>query len=303
MNLDHLKVFFMAATKKNFSETAKILHLSQPSVSLQIKHLEEYLNTSLFDRTTKKIQLTDSGKKLYNYAEKIIHLVNQAEKDLELFSETIHGDLRLGASLTIGEYLLPYYLGNFIKQYPNVQLMMKIYNSHQIIEKLINQEIELGFIEATIPHKNLDSIPFLEDELVIISSTSHPFHFLEKETIEPDKLFSLPIIMREKGSGTRQVLEEKLLKSNLDPNNLNIVMELENTESIKSAVESGLGVSIISQTAIHKEIELGTLKKTRISGIHLKRHFYLLNKKQIQSSACDAFKELFVSSFEKIVMK
>ncbi|MEH7012313.1 LysR substrate-binding domain-containing protein [Neobacillus niacini] len=215
---------------------------------------------------------------------------------MDLFSATVHGELRLGASLTIGEYLLPYYLGDFINKYPNVSLMMKIYNSHQIIEKLINQEIDLGFIEATIPHKSIESIPFLEDELVIISSVAHHFPLLEKEAIQPEDLFSLPIIMREKGSGTRQVLEENLLNSNFDPNNLNVILELENTESIKSAVKSGLGVSIISKTAIIKETDLGILRKTNINGVNLKRYFYILNKKQILSPACDAFRELFLSS-------
>jgi DNA-binding transcriptional LysR family regulator len=297
MNLEHLKVFFMAAAKGNFTEAAKILHLSQSSVSLQIQHLEEQLHTTLFDRSTKKMDLTDSGKLLYNYAERIIQLSNQAEKELSLLSETIHGDLRLSASLTIGEYLLPFFLGNFIEQYPNVNLMMKIDNSSQIIKKLIDGDIDLGFIEAPFPHELLDGIPFLEDELVIVSSSAHPFPFLEGDSIEPSKLFTLPIIMREKGSGTRQVLEENLLKHSFDPSKLPILMELESTESIKSAVESGLGVAIISKTAIQKEIELGILKKTRINGIPLKRHFYLLTKKQILSPACDAFKEVFFSTF------
>lgn len=174
MNLEHLKVFFMAATKKNFSETAKVLHLSQPSVSLHIKHLEEYLNTTLFDRSTKKMELTYAGTILFSYAEQIIQLVSQVEKDISLLSETVHGDLRLGASLTIGEYLLPYFLGDFIKQYNKVNLSLKIDNSYQIIEKLLDGKIDLGFIEAAIPRKEIDSLPFLEDELVIISSARDP---------------------------------------------------------------------------------------------------------------------------------
>ncbi|MCM3766916.1 selenium metabolism-associated LysR family transcriptional regulator [Neobacillus niacini] len=293
MYLEHLKVFHLAATKKNFSETAKILHLPLPTVSLQIKHLEDYLNTSLFDRNTKKMELTDSGKILFHYAEEILQLVNKAEKELALLSETIHGDLRLGASLTIGEYLLPHYLGDFLKKYPHVHVSMKVDNSHKIVEKLLNGEIDLGFIEVTIPHEKLDSIPFLEDELVVISqSVSSLF-----DEISVEELFGLPIIMREKGSGTRQVLEANLLKKQLNPDNLNIVLELENTESIKSAVQSGLGVAILSRTAIQKETELGIFKQTRIIGVPLTRYFYILNKKGILSPATDAFKELFLHAF------
>lgn len=293
MNLEHLKVFHLAATKKNFSETAKILHLSQPSVSLQIKHLEDYLNTSLFVRNTKKMELTDAGRVLFHYANQIIQMVNTAEKELSLLSETIHGELHLGASLTIGEYLLPHHLGDFLKKYPHVHVSLKVDNSHQIVEKLLNGEIDLGFIEVTIPHKQLDSIPFLEDELVIISQAKDPL----KEKIEPEQLMGLPIVMREKGSGTRQVLESNLLKKQLNPDNLNIVMELENTESIKSAVQSGLGVAILSQTTIHKETELGIFQQTRITGLPLTRHFYLLNKKDVLSPAADAYKELFLRAF------
>ncbi|GHH99307.1 selenium metabolism-associated LysR family transcriptional regulator [Neobacillus kokaensis] len=300
MNLEHLKVFFTAATKKNFSETAKVLHLSQPSVSLHIKHLEEYLNTTLFDRSTKKMELTHAGTILFSYAEQLIQLVNQVEKDISLLSETIHGDLRLGASLTIGEYLLPYYLGDFIKQYPEVNLSLKVDNSFQIIEKLMDGKIDLGFIEASIPRKEIDSLPFLEDELVIISSTrvGVPHPCLEEEEIEPEMLFTLPFIAREHGSGTRQVLETNLLKHQLEFEHLNIIMELENTESIKSAVESGLGVGIISKTTIQKELNLGLLKQTRIKGIPLKRFFYLIHRKQVLSPASDAFKEMFIGAMK-----
>ncbi|WP_286228756.1 selenium metabolism-associated LysR family transcriptional regulator [Neobacillus mesonae] len=299
MNLEHLKVFFTAATKKNFSETAKVLHLSQPSVSLHIKHLEEYLNTTLFDRSTKKMELTHAGTILFSYAEQLIQLVNQVEKDISLLSDTIHGDLRLGASLTIGEYLLPYYLGDFIKQYPEVNLSLTVDNSFQIIEKLLDGKIDLGFIEAAIPRKEIESLPFLEDELVIISSARDPHPLLAGESIEPELLFSLPIIAREHGSGTRQVLETNLLKHQLEFEQLKIIMELENTESIKSAVESGLGVGIISKTTIQKELNLGLLKQTRIKGIPLKRFFYLIHRKQVLSMASDAFKELFIANMKE----
>lgn len=291
----------MAATKKNFSETAKILHLSQPSVSLQMKHLEEYLNTALFDRSTKKIKLTTAGQILFDYAGQIIQLVNVAEKEIALLSDTIHGDLRLGASLTIGEYLLPYYLRDFNKEYPKVNLILKTFNSQQIIDKLINGEIDLGFIEATIPHKDLESIPFLEDELVLISSSKLSNQILhDNGVVEPHLLSSFPFIIREKGSGTRKVLEENLLKNGTDPNKLNIILELENTEAIKSAVESGMGVSIISKTAVQKEHKLGLLNLHQINGLKLTRYFYLLNKKQSLSPGSDLFKDFILNTFQKI---
>ncbi|MGO4887451.1 selenium metabolism-associated LysR family transcriptional regulator [Anaerobacillus sp. MEB173] len=299
MNLDHLRVFFTAATKKNFSETAKIHHLSQPSVSLQIKSLEESLNVKLFERTTKKIELTDSGKLLYDYVKRIIEIVNKVEKDMSILSESIHGDLYIGASLTIGEHLLPYKLGRFKKEYPLVNIIMKIYNSKQIIEKIIDEEIDLGFIEAPMFHPSLICKPFLEDELVIIASATNDDPLVpSQETMTTDDLFSLPIILREEGSGTRQVMEETLRKNQLDPAKLNVVLELENTESIKATVESGMGISIISLSAIQKELQLGTLRILKIPGLTLKRNFYIVHDKdKILTLQTESFLKFTIEKF------
>ncbi len=299
MNLDHLKVFYTAATKKNFSETGKIHHLSQPSVSLQIKSLEETLKVKLFNRTTKKIELTDSGILLFDYVRRIVEIVDKAEKDLALLSGSIHGNLFIGASLTIGEHLLPYTLGKFKQEYPQVNLIMKIYNSKQIINKIIDEEVDLGFIEAPMFHPSLECKPFLEDELVIISSGKSDNSLIgEKEILTPEELFSLPFILREEGSGTRQVMEDTLRSHHLDPTNLNVVLELENTESIKATVESGMGVSIISLTAIQKELKLGTLRKIKLQGLNLRRNFYIVHSKaKVLSLPSEAFLNYIMNRF------
>jgi len=299
MNLDQLKVFHVAAQKKNFSETGKILHLSQPAVSLQIQQLEASLNTRLFDRTTKTIKLTDSGKLLFDYAEQIIQLVDQAKKELALLEGSIHGDLRIGASLTIGEYLLPYLLGRFKREYPKVHLLMKIENSHEIVEQLKNGEIDLGFIEAPIVHPDLLQYPLIEDELVLICSAKEPLPLIgQRETIGAHELFSLPFIMRERGSGPRQVMEDSLRSHHLDPERLRIELELANTESIKAAVESGIGVSILSQSAIRKEIQLNILRKVNIQGIKLRRSFNVLHdKNRVLSLPGEAFLQYILGYF------
>jgi DNA-binding transcriptional LysR family regulator len=300
MNFDQLRVFYVAATQKNFSETAKILHLSQPSVSLHIRHLESSLNVKLFDRTTKSIKLTDSGKLLFDYAEQIFQLLDKAKKDLALLNESIHGELSIGASLTIGEHLLPYFLGKFKREYPKVNLHLKITNSHEIVHQLLNGEIHLGFIEADISHPDLFLHAFSEDELVVIASAKDPHPLVaHKETITPDELFSLPIILRERGSGTRQVMEESLRSNNLNPEQLKVVLELGNTESIKAVVESGMGVSIISQSAIGKELQLGTLRKVKIQGIHLRRLFYLAyDKHKVLTLPAESFLTFILAHFK-----
>ncbi|SFO94841.1 selenium metabolism-associated LysR family transcriptional regulator [Salibacterium halotolerans] len=283
MNLEHLKSFYILANHQNFSETAKILHLAQPTVSLQIKNLEQALDATLFERTTKSVKLTPSGEILYKYADQIFSLVKQTEKELDSLSETIHGDLHIGASLTIGEHILPYVLGQFRKEYPNIQMKLKVYNSEQIMEHLANDDIDLGFIESTKSYPDYDQSAFLEDELVVTASASPSSPVSpQKQIIQPEELFEFPIIMREPGSGTRQVVEKHLQNNGLDPNKLDIIMELEHTESIKSAVESGLGIMIISKNAIKKELELGTLRQIPINGIRLRRFFYAVyNQKKL----------------------
>ncbi|SFM21645.1 selenium metabolism-associated LysR family transcriptional regulator [Salibacterium qingdaonense] len=280
MNLEHLRAFYILADHQSFSETAKILHLAQPTVSMQIKHLEQSLEATLFERTTKSVKLTPSGEILYKYADQIFSLVKQTEKELDSLSETIHGDLDIGASLTIGEHILPYVLGQFRKEYPNIQMKLKVYNSEQIMEHLGNDDIDLGFIESTKSYPDYDQLAFLEDELVVTTGTSASSPVPpQKQTIAPEELFEFPIIMREPGSGTRQVVEQHLKNNGLYPEKLDVIMELEHTESIKSAVESGLGIMIISRNAIQKELELGTLREIPINGIRLRRFFYAVYSK------------------------
>ncbi|MFG6150666.1 selenium metabolism-associated LysR family transcriptional regulator [Halobacillus sp. B23F22_1] len=290
MNLEHLKTFHTAALKKNFSETAKTLHVSQPSVSLQIRQLEEYLGEPLFKRTTQKVYLTPAGELLLKSAEKILKQINDTQKNLQKLSQSTQGNLIIGASLTIGEHILPYIFASFQKQHPNINLILKIYNSQQIIEKLTNEEIHLGFIESMISYPEFVQEAFLEDELVIISSVENANIFGEKECISAEQLLSLPFILREKGSGTRQVIEEKLRQNHLNPTKLNVIMELENTESIKSAVEAGMGISIISKAAIQKEIRLNTLKTLKISDINLKRSLFTIYKDYNLSLPGEVFK-------------
>lgn len=273
VKLDYLKVFYAVANNKSFSQTAKELHLSQSTVSLQIKQLEEYWDCQLFERTTKKITLTLAGEIFYKQVGKFITLMNETGNQLQQLKGIVHGNLNIGASLTIGEYVLPYTLAKFHHLYPKVDLSLKLDNSHEIIKKLINHEINLGFIESTISYPAFKQVPFSEDELVILSS---PGQFSNTPEITIDDLLSLPFIIREQGSGTRQVMEKALHNNKIDPEALKVVMELEHTESIKSAVEAGLGISIISKSAVKKELKLKSLQQLKVEGLSLTRQFYMV---------------------------
>ncbi|MCM3571112.1 selenium metabolism-associated LysR family transcriptional regulator [Neobacillus mesonae] len=291
MNIDHLKVFHILAGNGSFSNTSKVLHMSQSNVSKQIRHLEEELNTKLFDRTKKKVQLTSQGKILLESTEKIFKEINFVKNKLASLSETVHGDLVIGASITLGEHVLPYILVEYQKQYSNVHLEMKVDNSEHIIEKLRNQQVHIAFIQSSSYYPEFKQQLFLEDELVIIA----PQKFIKpefdslNEYITPNMLLNLPMIIREKGSGTRQIIEEQLRNNRLDPNKLNVVLELENTESIKAAVESGMGISVISKTSIQKELRLNTLRILSVKGMQLKRNFYSVYDEQNLSFPSNSF--------------
>lgn len=274
MNLDYLKVFYVVANNKSFSQTAKDLHISQSSVSLQIKQLENQWGCKLFERTTKRISLTPAGEILYKKVGQFISLMNETQNELDALKGVVHGDLKVGASLTIGEHILPFLLADFSKKYPKVNLNLKVYNSEQIVEKLSNHEINVGFIESMLSYPKLTQIPFAQDELIIIAPTDAGY--IESSHITVEELIRLPFIIREKGSGTRQVMEDTLRKNGVQPSELNIILELEHTEAIKSSVEAGLGVSIISKSAVKKELELNTLKQVKVDDIVLFRNFYII---------------------------
>ncbi|GAB7386359.1 selenium metabolism-associated LysR family transcriptional regulator [Bacillaceae bacterium] len=299
MNLDQLKVFHTLAEKRNFSETAKLLHMSQPSVTLQIKALEEKFNAKLFERTTKQVELTEAGKILYHHTSKILHLLHLAEKEIALLVQTVHGELKIGASLTTGEYVLPKALGLFKKEYPKVKLLLEITNSEHIVQRILDDLLHLGFIEAPIFHPQLVVTPFMDDELVVIASRTAPPSLIgERYEITVDELKEVPMILREPGSGTRRVMEDALREQQIDPASLNIVLELGSTEAIKAAVESGLGISIISRSAIKKEEALGTLREVRIKNVSIRRSLYTVyHKERILQPPAEAFLMFFSDVF------
>lgn len=291
MNIEQLKIFQTLAEKNNFSETAKALHLSQPSVTLQIKSLEERFNAKLFHRTTKRVSLTHAGEILYTHTTQIMRLIDQTEKDIGRLSQTISGELKIGASLTIGEYVLPKILGAFKQQYPDVKLMIEIINSDQIVRKILDRTLHLGFIEAPIDSPKMHTEPFMEDELVIIASGSTLNPVIEGQNeITKEQLKQLPFIFRESGSGTRRVMENALRQHHIDPEELNIVLEVGSTEAIKSTVESGLGISIISKSCIEKEKDLGRLQELRVQNIRIRRFLQTIyHQDNVMKPAEEAF--------------
>ena len=265
-------VFCAVAEQLSFRKAAEELYLTQPAVSLQIKALEEDLGVQLFDRTGAHITLTAAGKILLDCSEHVNALLAQAEHDIAALSGEHAGQLALGASTTIAQYVLPRLLGEFRREHPRVHPTLVSGNTEHIVEAVETQRIELGFIEGPARSREVKTEPFLEDELVLIASTAH--EWAERSSVSPAEIASIPLLMRERGSGTRHVIEMALERLGVKRRSLQVVMELDSTEAIKSAVEAGLGIGFVSRWAIAKDLRLGSsFKIVEIEGLRIKREF------------------------------
>ncbi|WP_217557689.1 selenium metabolism-associated LysR family transcriptional regulator [Paenibacillus sp. GbtcB18] len=274
LNFHQLHIFYTVAEKGSFSHAAQALHMTQPAVTMQVQSLEDHFGIKLFHRSTKKIELTEAGRTLIPYARKCVDLIRETENAMTGFSAMAEGRLQLGASLTMGEYILPRLLGPFRKEYPNISVAMKVMNTTQILDEIFAHQLTFGLVEAPIQHPDVHTEAILSDELKLIVPAGHPL--AEMETIRMEDVFRYPFVLREEGSGTRRVMEEELERTGIACSGMDIVMELGSTGAIKSAVEAGLGISILSQSSVKHEVRLGILKVKEIEGVSFSRSFYAI---------------------------
>jgi DNA-binding transcriptional LysR family regulator len=263
-----LKVFRAVAERLNFTQAAQALHLTQPAVTLQIKALESSLAVRLFDRTGGKVALTAAGELLLQYAWRIDELTDQARIEISSLTGEGHGRLSLGASTTIAQYILPPLVGRFLLAHARVQPFLYGANTEEVVTALLDKRVELAFIEGPPQRSDLKMERFLDDEIVAIAHPEHEFSQVD--------LQSAPLILRERGSGTRRVVEMALEKAGVDTGRLNVVMELDSSEAIKSAVEAGLGIGFVSQWALRKERLLGSVGILSIPKVRIKRQLNFL---------------------------
>jgi DNA-binding transcriptional LysR family regulator len=279
-NLDNFRlvVFRAVAEQRSFRKAAEELYLTQPAVSLQIKALEEELGVQLFDRTGTQARLTAAGTVLLGYARRTHELLVSAEHDVAALNGKFAGRLALGASTTIAQYVLPRLLGEFSKEHPGVCPTLISGNTEQIVLAVNEQKIALGFIEGPARSRDVRTEPFLRDELVLIVPAAHPWS--ERPHIASTEIGSIPLLMRERGSGSRRIIEMALERHGAKRRSLDIVMELDSTEAIKSAVEAGLGAGFVSRWAIGKDLRLGnSFKIVEIRGLRIHRDFLIASVK------------------------
>ena len=266
-----LRVFRIVAEELSFTRAAERLFLTQPAVTSQVKNLEEEIGLRLFDRTGQRIALTEAGRVLNSYVRRIAALCADAERDLAALKGETRGRLALGASTTIAQYLLPRLAAEFLAAFPAIQLSITSGNTSEIVAALAEGRIALGIIEGPPGRADVKCEPFIEDEIVLVTTPAH--EFAAGVALDRDALKHVPIILREHGSGTREVVEDTLRAAGLDPRTLHIALALDSTESIKSAIAAGLGVGFVSRWALGKELALGLLRTVPVKSVRILRHF------------------------------
>ena len=286
-----LKVFRAVADHLNFRKAAEHLFLTQPAITLQIKALENDLGVRLFDRSANRVTLTPQGRILLRYANKIATLASEAEQQLGSEQGHFFGELSLGVSTTIAQYVLPRLIGAFLDEHPRVQLSLHSGNTEEVIKLLLNGKVSIGLIEGPARERGIRIEPFMRDELVLIAPPdSDSAHF------SPQHLLASSLLMREQGSGSRRVVETALEKAGFKLKDFKSVMDLDSTEAIKSAVEAGLGIGFVSRWAISKELELGALTTFPVRGLQMARHFSLVTRTgPEQQGAAEAFRAFAIA--------
>lgn len=275
----HFLVFKETAETKNITLAAKKLHMSQPSITLQIQNLENEYGAIFFDRTNKGVTLTRAGQVFYEHVCEVLALLKNAQEQIISLVGDQRGLVCLGATLTIGEYVLPHILAYLYKNRQDIDFRVKIANTEVISQDVLEKRIHIGLIEGPVPkHKELQIENFSEDELVVVVPYFHPWATRNSVTLA--ELTKERMITREVGSGTRKVMEMALLERGLDPSQLNVTMELGSTQAIKQVVSAGLGITIISSLTVRRECDQRTFKALKIQDSPVYRPLNILTNAQ-----------------------
>lgn len=289
--LQQLRILKAVATEKNFTKAAEVLYISQPSLSKQIKRLEKNLDILLINRENNKISLTENGKVFLQYSERILALCEESCRALIDLKNGDRGNLTVGASQTIGTYLMPRVLALFAQNYPQIDLKVQVNSTRLIANNVLNREIDIAVVGGEIPNelrKNLTIKHFVEDELSLIISKSHPF--AKKKKINKENLYYLNFITLNSNSTIRKFIDNILIQNGIETKQLKIIMQFNSIEGIKTAVSLGLGAAFVSSSAIEKEVELKTIEILKIENIRITRTLSIIsNPESYKSKAFDLF--------------
>lgn len=271
-----LKVFCSVAANLSFTKASHELYISQPAISKHIREIEQEYGVRLFDRQNNKISLTPAGELLLDHARQILEQYRRLDFDMHLLSHEHVGELRLGASTTIAQYVLPAYLATFTTRFRQIKLSLVNGNTVDIEDAIDRQHIDLGLVEGRTRRPHLRYTPFMRDELVLVASTKSKWAYLDEVTAA--QLVQLPLVMRENGSGSLDVIEHTLGTHGIRLSSLNIIMQLGSTESIKQFIAHTDCLAIISIQAVIDEITAGKLKVIDLADLTFEREFAFVQK-------------------------
>jgi len=276
--LPHLETFAEAAERASFTAAARHFGISQAAVSQRIQQLETALKTPLFRREAGKVSLTDAGRRLHEYARKILDLTAEAHAAVTGTPGRVTGELRLAASSVPGQHILPHALATFRKAHPGVQVRVSVSDTEAVLHEVEQGSAHLGFVGGPGGSSHLEFRRFATDELVVVVPTKHPW--AKRKRVPAKELAAQPLIQREPGSGSRQCLERALERIGLTPSSLNVVLELGSSEAITGAVLEGLGVAVLSARAVQKEVRAGRLHVLRVDGLTLERDLFVVRDRR-----------------------
>lgn len=271
-----LKVFYCAAKNLSFTKAARELFISQPAVSKNIRELEMHYKIALFERSDRKIRLTEAGEWLFRHVGQLQEAYTRIEEHMNRFAGYSSGEIALGASTTIAQYVLPSLLSAFISQYPEIKLSLMNGNSAEIEQALRDERISLGLVEGNTRQTDLRYVHFMDDELVAVVCAGSKWAL--RDEITPLELRNIPVVLRENGSGTLDVVEEALKQCGVKLSDLKILMQLGSTEGIKRFLEASEALGFVSIRAVDRELKAQQLKVIEIEGFEAKRTFSFVMK-------------------------
>lgn len=283
--LQQLIILRAVATEKNFTKASDLLYISQPSLSKQIKILETNLNVLLINREKNHISLTDDGKILVQYSERILALCEESCRALIDLKNGERGNLIVGASQTIGTYLMPKVIALFAQNYPQINLKVQVNSTRLIVKSVINREVDIAVVGGEISEelrKNLNIEHFVYDEMSLIISRSHPF--AKQKNIQKEDLYCLNFITLNSNSTIKKFIDNILIQNQIDPKKLKIILQLNSIEAIKTAVSVGLGAAFVSSSSIEKEIQLETVEVIKIKNINITRILFIITHSDYSNS-------------------
>lgn len=298
MNLHQLRIFTAVARLGGFSRAAEELHISQPSVSIQVADLERALGVDLFEQLGRRVYLTEAGRALDEYARRILGLADEAQTALKEIKGLRRGRLTVGATTTPGTYVLPRVVGRFQERYPQIAVTVEITHTRRIQEQVLRNEFDLGIVGWGVNAHELVGEPFLDDELVLVVPPTHPL--AAAGIAHARGLQAHRLILRERGAGTREALEAALREVGLT---VNPSLELGSSEAIQEAVAAGWGITIISRLAVANEVEAGRLVIVPMADLVVRRQFHVVHHRDKHlSQAVKAFLDMLQASVPAVTL-